>query len=188
MCLVRYIPVALPVATRQAVMPQRAISRRVRAERELRERVELDVVVLQRELDRRAMERPPLARPATAQWDWRCACSNIVWAGRKHCPMCYATRNQGGYTITGSVRGVFQSTSNTVAARDAQRLVPGYGLQHSCPDRHKRPVQLHGGVEKGVGGNTTPVQRPASFLEAARRATYDHNAPTGIEIDQEDQN
>ena len=123
----------LIVATRQRRHASACSQRCVQAGRELRERAEMDVVALQRELDLRAMERPPLARPATTQWDWRCACSNIVWSGRKHCPLCFATRNQGGYTITGSVRGVFQSTSNTVAARDVQRQVPGYGLQHLVP-------------------------------------------------------
>ena len=69
-------------------MPARVKSRRTRAERQLREKAELDVLLLQRELDLRQNEKPPLCRPDTAQWDWRCPCSNLVWAGRKYCLMC----------------------------------------------------------------------------------------------------
>ena len=50
-----------------ATMPVRAKNRRTRAERQLREKAELDVLLLQRELDLRQNDKPPLCRPETAQ-------------------------------------------------------------------------------------------------------------------------
>ena len=72
--------------------------------------------------------------------------------------------------MTGSVKGAFQSMPSVLAARENQRLVPGYGFQHwvSTNRGQSNPPQ------RGVGGNTTLIEdfkRPLSFLEAARRAT-----------------
>ena len=146
----------------------RAKNRRTRAERQLREKAELDVLLLQRELDLRQNERPPLCRPETAQWDWRCRCGNLVWAGRKHCLMCNSSR-AGGYTVTGSTKGQFLTTPAVVVARENQRVVPGYGFQSAGALVRGAPPPTN----SGVGGNTTrsaDSHRPATFLEAAKRA------------------
>ena len=153
-------------------MPPRKANRRAQAERELREKAELDVLMLQRELDRRAEQRPPLYRADIVQWDWRCRCGNVVWSGRRFCPMCNATRSQGGYTITGSAKGSFQSTPAVLMARENQRQVPGYGFQIASASKRGRSDRLLvDQTKKGVGGNTVPQQRPTSFLEAAQTAT-----------------
>ena len=160
-------------------MPNRIKTRRAQAERELREKAELDVLLLQCELDRRQHEKPPLCRLATAQWDWRCRCGNLVWAGRKHCLMCNSARAQGGYTMTGSVKGEFQSTSAVLHARGNQRLVPGDGLQHASGKSRGQPNLPHASAKRGGSGDTThreASQRPSTFLEAARMAMVAPNS------------
>ena len=152
-------------------MPVRKANRRAQAERVLREKAEFDVLFLQCELDRRTEQKPPLFRPDTVQWDWRCRCGNVVWSGRRFCPMCNSTRAQGGYTVTGSVKGCFQSTPIVLAARESQRQVPGYGFQVAFASKRGRldPL-LVAQTERGlVATRHRSTVRPASWKLPGRR-------------------
>ena len=69
----------------------------------------------------------------------------------------------------GSIKGQFLTSPAVVDARESQRVVPGYGFQKADVMSRGAPPPVH----SGVGGNTThatSVQRPATFLEAAKRA------------------
>ena len=82
--------------------------------------------------------------------------------------MCNSSRPDG-YNVAGSTKGKFLATPAVLAARDSQRVVPGYGFQRaSAVVRRAMPP-----IQSEVGGDTTRsanLQRPASFLEAVNRA------------------
>ena len=132
-----------------------------RMEQKLRDQLELDMLLLRRQIDAQSGQRPPIVRPMTQKWDWACPCNNTVWTPKKYCPLCILSRRCGS-AIIGSCRGVTPLTPHAQKAREAQRCVPGYfpqsigAAQELAIERGGRGHALHG--------------HPQSWADVVRRA------------------
>ena len=94
-------------------------------ERHLREDAEARNLVLETQI-KALTERPPAPRPGiSTHWDWRCGCGRLVYAGRRNCDICGCSRAYSGTTVTGSVRGVLQTSQAASTAIVRQQRVPG---------------------------------------------------------------
>ena len=142
------------------------------AERHLREDAEARNRELESQL-RELHQRPPAPRPGiSTHWDWRCSCGRLVFSGKRFCDICGCTRAFSGTTVTGSVRGVMQTTQAAVAAVSRQQRVPGlHRPTYAAAARASPPVQP--AVAASRTKEPLPKQQPLRTGNDAARGDRD---------------
>ena len=133
------------------------------SERHMREDAEARNAMLQDQI-RVLTEKPPAPRPGISTiWDWRCSCGRLVYAGKRSCDICGAARAYSGTTVTGSLRGVLQTTQVATTALGRQQRVPGmappsYAAVLRAPSRAVQ--QEHHKEQRGGNQPTRAAAQP----------------------------
>ena len=118
----------------------RSAQKTLKGERLLRQQAELDNAQRRQQLENSRGIKGPLFRAVSASRDWLRPCGNQCYAGRRHCPMCQLPRNDG-YTLTGFVRGVLQTSPNAVKVQALQREVLGYHVARIPFEANRRSLK-----------------------------------------------
>ena len=112
--------------------------------------------------------RAPVPRPGiSTHWDWQCSCGRLVYSGKRSCDICGCSRAFSGTTVTGSVRGVLQTSQGASTAIARQQRVPGMAPA-SYAAVARAPPRAQSAAPERRGEQPTLQQQARATPEPAR--------------------